>query len=146
MKNLLNELDRLIQSVPKIMLSISNTDYKSSPSKWSKKEILGHLCDSASMNHKRFIERLISKDEITLELYKQNDWVELNDYQKSYELTEVITLWVSLNKRIYNVLNKLTDDQWDLQYTTSTNEKVTLNWLFTDYIDHLKHHLNQIID
>lgn len=146
MKNLLNELDRLIQSVPKIMLSLNNTDFKSSPSKWSKKEILGHLCDSASMNHKRFIERLISKDEIPLELYLQNDWVGLNDYQKSYELTDVIALWVSLNKRIYNVLNNLSDDKWNLQFTTSTNEKVTLEWLFTDYIDHLKHHLNQIIE
>lgn len=146
MNNLLNEFSSLIQTVPKIMIALTNTDFKPNPTKWSKKEILGHLCDSATMNHKRFIERLISNEELNLELYKQNSWVELNDYQNCYTIDEVITLWTALNKRFKNVLENVTEEQWKLEYRINQNEKVTLSWLFTDYIEHLKHHLNQILE
>ncbi|WP_088068506.1 DinB family protein [Gottfriedia luciferensis] len=146
MNNLLNEFSSLIQTVPKIMIALTNTDFKPNPTKWSKKEILGHLCDSATMNHKRFIERLISNEELNLELYKQNSWVELNDYQNCYTIDEVITLWTALNKRFKNVLDNVTEEQWKFEYIINQNEKVTLSWLFTDYIDHLKHHLNQILE
>ncbi|PEL06520.1 DinB family protein [Bacillus sp. AFS017336] len=145
MNNLLNEFSSLIQTVPKIIISLSNTNFRSSPTKWSKKEILGHLCDSATMNHKRFIDRLSSNDELILELYKQNSWVELNDYQNGYTIEEILTLWTTLNNRFINVLSTISEDQWKLQYKTQNDETVTLSWLFTDYIDHMKHHLNQIL-
>ncbi|PEJ56672.1 hypothetical protein CN692_16840 [Bacillus sp. AFS002410] len=145
MNNLLNEFSSLIQTVPKIIISLSNTNFRSSPTKWSKKEILGHLCDSATMNHKRFIDRLSSNDELILELYKQNSWVELNDYQNGYTIEEILTLWTALNNRFINVLSTISEDQWKLQYKTQNDETVTLSWLFTDYIDHMKHHLNQIL-
>jgi hypothetical protein len=70
--------------------------------------------------------------------------VELNDYQNSYSIEEVITLWTTLNKRIVNLLKNLSKDQWDLQYIVNENKKVTLDWLITDYIDHMKHHFKQI--
>lgn len=145
MNNLINEFSSLIQSVPKIIRALSNTDYKPSLTKWSKKEILGHLCDSATMNHKRFIDRLSSNDELVLELYKQNSWVELNDYQNSYTIEEILTLWTALNSRFMNVISNISEDQWELQYNSQSEESVTLSWLFTDYIDHMKHHLNQIL-
>ena len=145
MNTLLNEFNSLIQTVPKITLALNNTENKPAPTKWSKKEILGHLCDSATMNHKRFIDRLSSNEELTLELYKQNSWVEINDYQNRYTIEEIITLWTSLNNRFMNVLLNLTDDKWNLQYTIEEDKKVTLSWLFTDYIDHMKHHLNQLL-
>ncbi|PGS56480.1 DinB family protein [Bacillus sp. AFS041924] len=145
MNNLLNEFSSLIQTVPKIIISLSNTNYKPSPTKWSKKEILGHLCDSATMNHKRFIDRLSSNDELTLELYKQNSWVEINDYQNNYTIEEILTLWTALNSRFINVLSTISEDQWKLQYKSQNEETVTLSYLFTDYIDHMKHHLNQIL-
>ncbi|PFM75763.1 hypothetical protein COJ46_20280 [Bacillus sp. AFS077874] len=145
MNNLMNEYSSLIQSVPKIIRALSNTDFNPNPTKWSKKEILGHLCDSATMNHKRFIDRLSSNDELVLELYKQNSWVELNDYQNSYTIEEILTLWTALNSRFMNVLVNISEDQWKLQYISQNEESVTLSWLFTDYIDHMKHHLNQIL-
>lgn len=138
------ELEQIMIEIPNKILSIKNVDNKPTPEKWSKKEILGHLCDSATMNHKRFIERIISKDEISLELYKQNHWVEFNDYQNSYSMEEVLILWTALNKRIVNLLKNLSEDQWNLQYSVNEEKKVTLDWLFGDYIDHMKHHFRQI--
>ncbi|WP_252361799.1 hypothetical protein [Paenibacillus terrae] len=51
------ELARLIEDHEKEFFSISEHEFnaKPFPEKWSKKEILGHLCDSASNNHRRFI-------------------------------------------------------------------------------------------
>ena len=54
---------------------------KPAPNKWSKKEILGHLIDSAANNHQRFM-RLQLQTEISLPGYDQDDWVRLNHYQQ----------------------------------------------------------------
>ncbi|MGG2091669.1 hypothetical protein AB1283_02885 [Bacillus sp. S13(2024)] len=66
MPTLASELESIVCSVPTKFDSLSHVDDKPNPSKWSKKEILGHLCDSASVNHKRFVDILISKEPITL--------------------------------------------------------------------------------
>ncbi len=141
-----SELERLIQTVSQDILALQNPDYKPNPSKWSKKEILGHLCDSATMNHKRFIDRLYSKEDIVLELYKQNHWVECNDYQQFYTIDEVLSLWIALNQRIVKTMKSIATEKFSLQFIVSENEKVTLEWLYSDYVEHLKHHLNQIFD
>ena len=46
---------------------------KPNPSKWSKKEILGHLIDSAANNHQRFIRLQLAR-EIGLPGYEQDNW------------------------------------------------------------------------
>ena len=141
-----SELERLIQTISQYILALPNPDYKPNPSKWSKKEILGHLCDSATMNHKRIIDRLYSNEDIKLELYKQNHWVECNDYQHCYMIDEVLSLWIALNQRIVKTMKNITPEKLALQFNVSENEKVTLEWLYSDYVEHLKHHLKQIFD
>ncbi|MEH6938190.1 DinB family protein [Bacillus sp. JJ664] len=141
-----SELEGLIQTVSQDILALPNPDYKPNSSKWSKKEILGHLCDSATMNHKRFIDRLYSHEDIKLELYKQNHWVEFNDYQNCYTIDEVLTLWIALNQRIVKTMKTIATEKLALQFNVSENEKVTLEWLYSDYVEHLKHHLKQIFD
>jgi len=141
-----SELEQLIQTVSQDILALQNPDDKPNPSKWSKKEILGHLCDSATMNHKRFIDRLYSNEDIKLELYKQNHWVEYNNYQHSYTIDEVLSLWIALNQRIVKTMKNIGTEKLALQFTVSENEKVTFEWLYTDYVEHLKHHLKQIFD
>jgi hypothetical protein len=53
----INRLQDLLDVVPAKLSRIKDTDfvYKPAPDKWSKKEILGHLIDSAANNHQRFI-------------------------------------------------------------------------------------------
>src|SRR5580693_6344926 len=59
------------------------------PGKWSKKEILGHLIDSAANNHQRFI-RLQMARELTLPGYDQAGWVKANGYQQT-SWSDVVT-------------------------------------------------------
>jgi hypothetical protein len=72
------------------------------PNKWSKKEIIGHLIDSAQNNIRRFV---VAQYEDNPEIkYRQDDWVRINNYQ-SYSLTDLIDLWYLLNKQIVSILS-----------------------------------------
>ncbi len=117
---------------------------KPTPDKWSKKEILGHLVDSARYNLQRFTEIMITDGIYSVKSYDQHNLVRINDYQHmdNYEL---LTLWQILNKRIVRTLETMDDHHLDKQIL-SGNEPFTLAWLVNDYMVHLQHHLNQIFN
>ena len=56
-ENALNRLKYILDTVPKILTEIGERkmSIKPLPNKWSKKEIIGHLIDSATNNHQRFV-------------------------------------------------------------------------------------------
>lgn len=116
---------------------------KISPEKWSKKEILGHLCDSALSNIRRFVITQYKENENIV--YDQNFWVKAQNYQ-IVETSDIINLWRFLNLQIVNVVENIPDE--DLQRTcdmTKTETKIfTLEYIINDYIDHLQHHLKAI--
>lgn len=116
---------------------------KISPEKWSKKEILGHLCDSALSNIRRFVITQYKENENIV--YDQNFWVKAQNYQ-NVPTSDIINLWKFLNLQIVNVVENIPDE--DLQRTcdmTKTETKIfTLEYIINDYIDHLQHHLKAI--
>ena len=114
---------------------------KPSPGKWSKKEILGHLIDSAANNHQRFM-RLQLQAEISLPGYDQDDWVRLNRYQQR-TWNEIVTLWSAYNRHLAAVIESL-DDSALGHVWHSPDGDVTLEFIASDYVRHLKHHLAQI--
>ncbi|HDX9579952.1 TPA: DinB family protein [Bacillus pseudomycoides] len=144
MSTLVSQLENTISNIPKQFSALSNIEHKPHPSKWSKKEILGHLCDSGSVNHKRFVDILISSEPVTIHSYNQDLWVEIHNYQHTFSTEEILHIWISLNKRIVNLLSNVTEKQWLLPCKTEDQDIVTLEWLVTDYIDHMNHHFKQI--
>ena len=64
-----------IGMIPEVELSA-----KSSPSKWSKIEVLGHLIDSAHNNLRRFICGQYESSPPKI-IYEQDFWVRANDYE-----------------------------------------------------------------
>lgn len=113
---------------------------KPHPNKWSKKELIGHLIDSAQNNVRRFI--VAQYEESPLIVYKQDEWVRINNYQ-SYPLIDLIESWYLLNKQICHILSNLSNEA--SQRTCQTESLQTVNWLAEDYIKHMKHHLHQIL-
>jgi hypothetical protein len=114
---------------------------KPSPEKWSKKEILGHLVDSAANNHQRFV-RLQLQHELTLPGYEQDGWVRLGRYQHT-PWTDIVALWAAYNRHLATIIESF--DQGALGHVWhSPDGDVTLELLATDYVTHLKHHLGQI--
>ena len=114
---------------------------KPSPGKWSKKEILGHLIDSAANNHQRFM-RLQLQPEISLPGYDQDNWVRLNRYQHK-PWAEIVALWSVYNRHLVSVIESLDDSTLGHVWHASDGD-VTLEFIATDYVRHLKHHLAQI--
>lgn len=111
--------------------------------KWSKKEILGHLVDSAIHNLVRFTEIHYVAKPYAYRTYNQNDLVKINRYQE-IDIEELAQLWLSINKQILRVFKSASEET--LQYEIELNDKliVNLRFLMTDYVDHLEHHINQI--
>ncbi|GAA3645354.1 DinB family protein [Flavivirga jejuensis] len=117
---------------------------KLSPGKWSKKEILGHLIDSGINNLQRFTEIQTENKPYKIRPYKQNELVKANDYQNA-ELKEITSLWLAINNRILSLINQQTEDTLSYKIEINDGGISDLRFLIKDYVDHLEHHLEQII-
>lgn len=116
---------------------------KPAPDKWSNKEIIGHLCDSAQINLQRFV-RCTFEENFKL-TYEQNEWVAAQHYQ-DMNVDDLLQLWRLLNLQITRVLDNYPADRWQVQCDTNKKEigLHTVEWLAQDYLVHLHHHLTQI--
>lgn len=117
--------------------------YRSSSEKWSKKEIIGHLCDSAFTNIRRFVVTQYKENENIV--YDQNFWVKAQNYQ-NVPTSDLINLWKSLNYQIVHIVENIPDEALQRTCdTTKTEPRVyTLEFIIDDYVDHLQHHLKAI--
>lgn len=124
-------------------ISEESWSYKISPEKWSKKEILGHLCDSALTNIRRFVVTQYKENENIV--YDQDFWVKAQNYQ-NISTSEIISLWKFLNFQIVHAVENIPDEM--LQRTCDTTktepQRFTLEFIIQDYLDHLQYHLKAI--
>ena len=116
-------------------------EYKPSPAKWSKKEIIGHMVDSAQNNIRRFV--VAQYEDTPQVLYNQDQWVAISNYQH-YKTADLITLWQLLNKHIAVILKNTPPEM--AQRICQTQGLHTIEWLAEDYVKHLKYHLHQVLD
>ena len=114
--------------------------HKPSPAKWSRKEIIGHLIDSAQSNIRRFVVAQY-EDNPTI-VYNQDKWVSIAGYQHR-EAKQLIDLWYLLNKQIVEILKNTSSETG--QRKCMTEELHTIEWLALDYLKHLQHHLHQVL-
>ena len=112
--------------------------------KWSRKEILGHLIDSAANNHQRFV-RAQMVDTFEWPGYEQNEWVRVHGY-RDQTWTELLGLWLALNGLVARVIELVPDSKANTRCIIGGGGAVTLEWLIQDYVRHLRHHLTQILE
>ncbi|MBL0047726.1 MAG: DinB family protein [Bacteroidetes bacterium] len=143
--NSVNRLKVLLENIPTLLLEISEDLFsiKINSSKWSKKEILGHLIDSAANNHQRFIRGQF--ENIPTIKYDQNKWNELNHYQQ-LESKHIIQLWTIYNQHLLEILKRIPEENLCMELNVGNEINVTLQFLMDDYLLHLEHHLKQIVD
>ncbi len=146
MMDVTSELQKIVSAFSIKIQAIPAHEFDAKPNsnKWSKKEVLGHLIDSAQNNLRRFV--VGQYDHEPNIVYDQDFWVKANDYQYMND-NDAIAVWQLLNERIIAVLKKMPTENYSrLCNTGRTSPSLhTLQWLATDYVKHLKHHLNQII-
>lgn len=120
-----------------------NVAHKPSPTRWSKKEILGHLVDSASNNHQRFV-RAALEGTLTFPGYEQEGWARIQRHGDA-EWSQLLVLWSTYNLRLATVIEGLPASAASVPCRIGSAEPVTLSWLVEDYIRHMRHHLRQLI-
>jgi hypothetical protein len=126
---------------------------KRSGNEWNSKQVLGHLIDSAANNHQRFVRGQFTED-LAFPGYDGDQWVDAQEYNDE-SWTKLIELWRSYNLHLVRVVSiipehvrtqlrkKHTLDQIAFK-TVAPTQATTLEYLIRDYLDHLKHHLDQI--
>src|SRR5690606_10608830 len=118
---------------------------KPAPDKWSKKEILGHLIDSATNNHHRVVRgQFEHKPRIT---YDNHVWNAGNHYQ-ALTSKHIISFWTAYNKHLLAVVKRIpTEKMMNEVETGEEGDKNTMTVAFVieDYVDHLEYHLRQIV-
>ena len=119
--------DELIRVVDQALVELRALDEavaaaKPNPRVWSIKEILGHLIDSAANNHQRFIRAD----------HQGRGWPALVEF------------WALFNLHLAHVIRRIPESALDVPCRIGTHDVVTLDFLLTDYVVHLRHHLKQI--
>ncbi len=136
-----------------ILVEESVASQKPSSDKWSPKQLIGHLIDSASNNHGRFM-RAQFQDDMVFPGYDQEGWVESQNYQNA-NWHDLLILWRQFNLHIGHLIAQIPAEKlaqartkhnlhqiaWK---TVPENETTTLAYFIDDYVNHLQHHLNQI--
>ena len=137
-----------------LLIPDRDASVRPAPGKWSPKEIVGHLIDSASNNHGRFVRAQLQED-LIFEGYDQDAWVRVEAYQDR-PWADLVRLWQAFNHHIAAVMQvaapqTLTQprarhnlDQLAWQ-TVDTTQPTTLEYFMKDYVGHLKHHLHQLM-
>jgi hypothetical protein len=114
-----------------------------SEGKWSPREIIGHLIDSAANNHQRFVRAQFT-DDLVFAGYEHEKWEDL------------VQLWKLYNRHMVHLVSLIPDEtrtrlrgKHNLHLIASEllseNEPVTLDFFIRDYLDHMKKHLGQIL-
>lgn len=151
LNNVTNRIAGLIEKIPDSVkeIPINDLEFRRAPGKWSKKEILGHLCDSAINNLSRFVRAQFEGQPFKIEPYAQNEWVKLNNYQET-KIDVIINYWVTLNRQIINIISIIPEEKLgvvcDLGQAAFREGEAdkTLLWLIEDYLVHMEYHLRQI--
>src|SRR5438046_5377776 len=110
---MLKAIDRLtfaVRSLPGILAGFSEaeSERRPSPGRWAKKEVVGHLIDSASNNHQRFVRGQLTSGQ-DFPRYDQEQWVRIQDYQ-SARWADLIDLWRAYNIHILHVIACMTEE------------------------------------
>jgi hypothetical protein len=147
LKKVVDRLQEHINTVPSKFLKYPEGELrrKPAPDKWSKKELLGHLIDSATNNHHRFIKIQFMPEPLFVEGYAQDDWVRIQNYNEM-ETQHLINFWKLYNEHILLIMQNTPEEKLSLKITPEQpfEEADTLFLLMKDYVDHLDHHLKQI--
>jgi DinB superfamily len=143
MEKVFNELSAAIEAFYDKYCDLDDaiTSKRSDADSWTLKEIVGHLIDSASNNHQRFV-RLQIVDELVFPGYGQDNskWLKIQKYNEM-EFSDIMLLWKQYNILIGHIIKEVDASKLENRWQNTEGDKNTLRALMADYVRHLQDHL-----
>lgn len=144
MKDLSEQLLRIVETAEPKLRKISEADsaHPLKPGGWSHKQVLGHLIDSASNNHQRFV-RASLQDSLDFPAYDQDGNIRVQAPQEA-DWSLLISLWAAYNRYLAHIIAHLPASKLETVCRIGSGTPVTLGFLASDDVTHLLHHLRQV--
>jgi hypothetical protein len=146
MKQISDEIRRLVKEWESrlILMQPAEIEAREAEGRWSVKEIIGHLVDSASNNHQRIVRLEIAKDLSFPDYQSDNEkWVASQRYQEE-DWNGLIWLWKYFNLHLAHVIEHIRPEALDHTWKAGASTPIRLGDLILDYLSHLKMHLDHI--
>jgi hypothetical protein len=143
-KTLGAELARVVDAAEASLLHISEADSGKPlrPGGWSPKQVVGHLIDSASNNHQRFV-RAALQGSLEFPAYDQEGCVRVQAVQQM-PWPGLIAFWAGYHRYLAHILAHLPENALQAPCRIGSSDPVTLQFLAEDYLVHLVHHIQQV--
>lgn len=119
------------------------TKIRLSDDRWSLREIVGHLIDSASNNHQRFIRMQLER-ECSFPDYNKDEWLQTSFYN-GIDFKELLRMLKSYNQLIAHLIAQVSEMTFDHIWNKPWDQKepeITLKDLIEHYIHHFQLHID----
>ena len=140
--DLLEEWESILLALPPDMI----TEKRNSQNR-NIKQIIGHMCDSASNNTHRTIHLQYQDSPLEFPNYAShgnNDrWIAIQNYEQE-DWFNLIQLWKFSNIHTAHVFRNVDPSKLNNLWNAGDNKMISLQDGITDYLRHLKLHLGEI--
>jgi hypothetical protein len=134
------EIERLRGALLALSPALADTPWRAGG--WTRKQIVGHLLDSAANNHQRFVRAAID-GQYAGPKYAQDAWVAAHGYgDESWET--LLRWWQAEHEILAAVVERIPEERLEAMCVVGDDAPVTLRFLIEDYLNHQRGHFTQL--
>jgi hypothetical protein len=134
------ELDHVHRALVALPVELADTPWREGG--WTRKQIVGHMLDSAANNRQRFVRAAIEGKYVGPG-YAQDAWVATHGYAHQPWPT-LLGWWEAEHEILMAIVDNIPEDKLSAQCIVGDDQPVSLGFLIQDYVDHQRWHLNQL--